>query len=292
MVAMKIFLAIFSTLVTYSTFSSAQNVTTPSVPSVPSVPSSAPVNNPPPTDAKINTADVATAIFSGKVVGKISFQGYTAASNKTVTYIKVEIESGLNNQTSVYPYHIHTTPLSPDGNCTSARGHLDPKNIGDPFICPSASPGSCQEGDLSGKYGKLQGSITGKAQSSYTDAFLSWTVPETTILGRSVVIHLFNGTRYACANITSGTSPTSAAIPVNSNENINIISTDNSTDTSNNSTSNGSIGKGTVLSTNGTESSSTKSAANDLKPISWATLSFLLVSIMATGFTMTSELSF
>jgi hypothetical protein len=105
------------------------------------------------------------------------------------------------NATDEYLYHIHTNPIPPSGDCKNALGHLDPLQVTDVLVCDPTLPQYCQEGDLSGKHGKLP--ALPNVQNSYTDPFLRFWPQPLSLLGRSIVIHLPNLTRIACGNITS-----------------------------------------------------------------------------------------
>lgn len=52
-------------------------------------------------------------------------------------------------------YHLHVGPVPTDGNCAGTGGHLDPYQRTDTPVCASASPATCEVGDLSGKWGTL-----------------------------------------------------------------------------------------------------------------------------------------
>lgn len=52
-------------------------------------------------------------------------------------------------------YHIHDQPVSGDGNCTTAKAHLDPYVRGEKPPCDTKDPANCQSGDLSGKHGNI-----------------------------------------------------------------------------------------------------------------------------------------
>jgi hypothetical protein len=115
-------------------------------------------------------------------------------------------------------YHVHVNPLDGFGSCSSAGPHLDPGNRTETPPCDPTAPQTCQAGDISGKYGKLNvtcasfryDSCTSPCESrltiptSVTDAYTTLTPGlSNSILGRSMVIHSANGTRIACANLTS-----------------------------------------------------------------------------------------
>lgn len=103
-----------------------------------------------------------------------------------------------------FAYHIHTDPVPANGNCSAAGKHLDPTSAGDATPCDAREPETCQVGDLSGKYGNVTaGAGDGEfVHVVYRDAFLSTDAASAAFVGgRSVVVHLNNGTRFACANL-------------------------------------------------------------------------------------------
>ena len=85
-------------------------------------------------------------------------------------------------------------------------GHYDPQgafqNPNYTTICNSQTPGNCEIGDLSGKFGNFQNAQT--VTEMYTDNTLLSLYGIYSILGRSIVIHFENGTRFVCANIIDG----------------------------------------------------------------------------------------
>lgn len=68
-------------------------------------------------------------------------------------------------------YHIHVLPVAEGGNCSSTLAHLDPFVRGEKPPCDPSAPETCQTGDLSGKYGKVEGSDP--FTDSYDDPFTS-----------------------------------------------------------------------------------------------------------------------
>lgn len=112
------------------------------------------------------------------------------------TFIKVEVLAGLFDDSSPdvkgpYAYHVHTNPVGEERDCakvsnpraliivpltdghSKALGHLDPLNVTESIICDPAFPKFCQEGDLSGKHGKFNGTSTGVIETfGYTDDYL------------------------------------------------------------------------------------------------------------------------
>ena len=118
----------------------------------------------------------------------------------------VSTRAGLSQHPDTsFLWHVHQYPFPLNGleNPCSASltgGHYDPlgANLQPNYtaIC-AVDQRNCEIGDLSGKFGRLNVSDTSVA---YTDPFLSL-YGEYSIIGRSVVIHLSNGTRLVCANV-------------------------------------------------------------------------------------------
>ncbi|KIO24893.1 hypothetical protein M407DRAFT_25753, partial [Tulasnella calospora MUT 4182] len=122
--------------------------------------------------------------------------------------VTVQVVKGLSDSSPYiqgpFLYHIHTNPVGQERNCTTALGHLDPLHLTDSLVCDPAFPQYCQEGDLSGKHGKLNGTSSGAIDTfSYEDDYIRWFPQDLSILGRSVVIHSANKTRLACGDIIS-----------------------------------------------------------------------------------------
>ncbi|KAG9039781.1 hypothetical protein FRB95_007208 [Tulasnella sp. JGI-2019a] len=147
------------------------------------------------------------------------FTGYTDGRG---TFVKVQVDSGLLANTSLpgpFLYHIHTNPVGEDGNCTAALGHLDPLAVSESLACDPYFPQYCQEGDLSSRHGKLNGTLDGSIDAfGYTDNYLRFFPEAFSILGRSIVIHSANKTRLACGNIIStldGTASSDGMVATN-----------------------------------------------------------------------------
>ena len=127
----------------------------------------------------------------------------------------VQIRTMFSNLPFSYalPYHVHEYPvdyrLLPTTRCGSTGGHHDPTGRLAAFgglysqYCNQNNRSACEEGDLSGKFGRL---VNGSFM--YTDDNLS-TNGRYGILYRSVVIHRVDGNsapRYVCASIEPTTS--------------------------------------------------------------------------------------
>ena len=138
----------------------------------------------------------AIARFQGDgVSGQIVFKQSSPFSPTTV---RIEL-SGLSSRAD--GYHVHEFPvdetISESSKCTAAGGHFNPRNI----VRNSSSPttfDAYEIGDLSGKFGGLldQNSFN----SNYSDPYLPMFGTES-IVGRSVVIHHPDDSRWLCANI-------------------------------------------------------------------------------------------
>jgi len=174
---------------------------------------------PPPSAAKpLHSALAANAISSltatANLTGHFNVSGqFSFALQPESNAVAVTISmNGLNalNSTAAYSYHIHTNPISSDGNCATALGHLDPLAVTDGLICSPQFSQYCQEGDLSGRHGKLSASEP-TSNVSYVDDYVRFWPQPFSILGRSVVVHLPNSTRIACGNITSTVDGTETA---------------------------------------------------------------------------------
>ncbi|KAL7409313.1 hypothetical protein BDY24DRAFT_403754 [Mrakia frigida] len=140
---------------------------------------------------------------------RFEFEGYL---DGTPTFVKIKALSGLysnftngGTQPAVnsFAYHIHTNPLV-NGSFASAFAHLDTLNLTEGYICNPAFPKYCQNGDLSGKHGNLNGTSNGKIPAfAYSDDFVRFFPEEFSLLGRSIILHGFNKTRLAGGDIIS-----------------------------------------------------------------------------------------
>jgi Cu/Zn superoxide dismutase len=145
-----------------------------------------------------------------QAIAKLKANGFEATVKFTQKSCHTEIELDFHcipdypGQTP-YPWHVHVKPVDNTGDCKSTGLHLDPANLNPggnstTYKCDPKNPKeTCELGDLSGKFGKLE-----PKQKTYKfsdpDLLL---IGEDGIIGRSIVIHLANSTRIACANITA-----------------------------------------------------------------------------------------
>ncbi|XP_072318477.1 uncharacterized protein cusr [Eucyclogobius newberryi] len=165
---------------------------------------------------------VARARFLSPVIGEVWF---TQLKNNPLSDVSIFLDlrygNPATNPTKNHNWHVHTFPISSerddsDGRCTTTEGHWNPFEVDTEHIsystrCNSASPLSCEVGDLSGKHTTMNLGVNAggvKAKHFFTDV-TSW-VPG--IAGRSIVIHQAEkaGPRIACANITVVRTPTAS----------------------------------------------------------------------------------
>ncbi|KAK6454671.1 superoxide dismutase [Scheffersomyces xylosifermentans] len=131
--------------------------------------------------------------FDKGVKGNVVF---SAKSGKTV---KVHVDmTGLPPSGGPFFYHIHDKSVPGDGNCEAVGLHFNP--YGASADCESQKDDSyCQVGDLSGKHGWID---TTCFETKYDDPFLSLNKKSKSyIVGKSVVFHFANMTKFACADI-------------------------------------------------------------------------------------------
>lgn len=148
----------------------------------------------------------ANAVFSQKnVKGTITFE---QAMPSSTTYINISL-TGLPSS-ELYQWHVHQYPFTAalSSPCSPANtgGHFDPLGASTlPNYSTNCNPSNvtaCEIGDLSGKFGLLNA-------SNLPDQLLDDTLSlygAQSIVGRSIVLHFQNGTRFVCANILPNSS--------------------------------------------------------------------------------------
>ncbi|KAI0889145.1 superoxide dismutase [Annulohypoxylon maeteangense] len=155
------------------------------------------------------------AFWGGSINGNV--RGHVAAtSGVDGNGIDYEVSfSNLPTEGGPFIYHIHVAPVPSDGNCTSTLAHLDQTIRGEDPACDPARPASCQQGDLSGKYGKINGSAPFAAK--FHDPYTSLVEGDGAYFGnRSLVFHFNNKTRISCANFSVLSSNTTSPYPTGS----------------------------------------------------------------------------
>jgi hypothetical protein len=94
----------------------------------------------------------AYASFEGDICGVLVFKGMVDTT--VVVETLGDGISGLDESFGPFPYHgisptcvaytVHVNSVPTDGNCTACGGHLDPKHVGDAFVCNPNAPECCQ----------------------------------------------------------------------------------------------------------------------------------------------------
>ncbi|XP_015786399.1 uncharacterized protein LOC107363652 [Tetranychus urticae] len=160
----------------------------------------------------------AVATFYFPVAGRIIFrQEADQPTSEATVFADLSYSDGTYNDTTDFPWHIHTNPPNNDfyswkDRCNSTGPHYDPFSVGhssyDTFCTPD-NPFRCELGDLAKKSG-LKMSIAGYSGSKqvklfYTDEFLPLSGAYS-IIGKSIVVHDINGpvqrgNRLACTPI-------------------------------------------------------------------------------------------
>ncbi|KAL7273644.1 Cell surface superoxide dismutase [Cu-Zn] 4 [Rhizina undulata] len=85
------------------------------------------------------------------VSGKLTF---APSSHGSAIDVVVDLRI-VNGTAGPFGYHVHEKSVPADGNCTGTGGHLDPMMRSVDPACDATQPGTCQVGDLAGKYGKI-----------------------------------------------------------------------------------------------------------------------------------------
>ncbi|CAI9738845.1 XP_029649477.2uncharacterized protein LOC115223173 [Octopus vulgaris] len=110
----------------------------------------------------------------------------------------------LNDRASAYHIHVYPVPqrISLNDQCSNDEiaGHWNPFQVKKSESPPPGNGTNDQYevGDLSGKFGKLNG------RDSFSEVYWDWNLPlfeEYSIIGRSFVVHRTDGSRWFCANV-------------------------------------------------------------------------------------------
>lgn len=101
-----------------------------------------------------------------------------------------------------FVYHIHENPVPEGGDCEGVGAHFNPYGAS-PDCDSQESHDYCQIGDLSGKYGFID---TTCFQADYCDPYISLNhSAKAGIIGRSIVFHNADLSKFACATIRYAT---------------------------------------------------------------------------------------
>ncbi|KAF1975090.1 Cu,Zn superoxide dismutase-like protein [Bimuria novae-zelandiae CBS 107.79] len=168
-------------------------------------------------DAPVIESNPIGAQYEALLKGKKDWSSLTGsvkiASAANGTGVSVEIAlAGLPTEGGPFMYHIHEKAVPEDGNCTAAGAHLDPYKRGEVPLCDASKKQTCQTGDLSGKHGNITST---SFAATYNDAYLATLLSDPSYFGdKSIVVHLSNKTRIACANfkqLSPGNASTTAS---------------------------------------------------------------------------------
>jgi Cu/Zn superoxide dismutase len=124
-------------------------------------------------------------------------KGFISISPQVVGSILQVNLTGLSGKAG--GYHVHRFPVS-NSDCSTTSGHFNPFNVayGNQSSLGDGSSDQFEVGDLSGLFGSLAGTETA-AFTTFSRNLLSEGLHG--ILGRSIVIHFENGSRWQCATI-------------------------------------------------------------------------------------------
>ncbi|KAK3363133.1 superoxide dismutase [Lasiosphaeria hispida] len=139
--------------------------------------------------------EVWVATFNGSqgVKGTVTAVGATIGVNYTVDV------TGLPTEKGPFSFHVHLKAVPESGSCADTGTHLDSFVRGTDPPCASASPQTCEVGDLSGKYGKVAGPTALKV---FNDAYSALDKIMLGYIGdRAIVFHDASSARIACATL-------------------------------------------------------------------------------------------
>lgn len=137
--------------------------------------------------------------FSQTVLGNVIF---TAKDGK---FVEVHVDmTGLPAEGGPFQFHIHEGAVPSDGDCDKVGAHLDPYH-GNKDCELQKDDSFCEIGDLSGKHGWIN---TTCFETKFYDQFISLNKKsKSSVLGKSLVFHFANSTKFACANIELASKP-------------------------------------------------------------------------------------
>ncbi|GEQ67544.1 hypothetical protein JCM33374_g1209 [Metschnikowia sp. JCM 33374] len=129
------------------------------------------------------------ATFDRGITGSLTFSSFFG-------YVAVRVRiAGLPRTGGPFMYHIHERAISSSRDCASALGHFNPYD----GTLNARTWALHEVGDLSGKHGTIPGT---SYRRTYIDPYCSLNPWNRAYFGRlSIVVHLNDGTRIACANI-------------------------------------------------------------------------------------------
>ncbi|KAK2767808.1 hypothetical protein FQN54_003967 [Arachnomyces sp. PD_36] len=162
------------------------------------------------TEAPVVTDNPVGATYEALFVksADIDIRGSVSlSSGATGTGAIVDIDLfGLpDEELGPFSYHIHVAPVPMDGDCAGTEGHLDPYGRTDEPPCDPETPNNCEVGDLSGKWGTVEGA---SFRDVYLDPYVSLEPDTPAFAGNgSITIHDVDGNRITCATLVQLTIP-------------------------------------------------------------------------------------
>eukprot|EP00924_Labyrinthula_sp_SR-Ha-C_P002295 snap_masked-scaffold_19-processed-gene-6.36-mRNA-1 protein AED:0.04 eAED:1.00 QI:0/-1/0/1/-1/1/1/0/649 len=163
----------------------------------------------------LSISRLATANFyNSGVDGSITFSQDSADTNVAVSVALNGLQNVYNKNAGLSGWHVHQYPVSTNGvTFNSAQsgcgpdftgGHYNPNGVDlENYLCATEDHSLCEAGDLSGKFGFLDGLASLEEEFTDNDPNVSLTLfGEDSIVGRAIVLHeAGSGARFACANI-------------------------------------------------------------------------------------------
>jgi hypothetical protein len=137
--------------------------------------------------------------FTGDVTGSVN-----ATANDDGRGVKYSINvSGFNGKIGPFPWHIHEHKVE-GGDCKTALAHQNLNHVDPEKKCDTNAPETCENGDMSGKHGKISALMYGgflNYAAQFVDLYTSTNSDHPAYIGNlSIVIHLPDKSRLACAN--------------------------------------------------------------------------------------------
>jgi Cu/Zn superoxide dismutase len=163
--------------------------------------------------ATLTPTSLRTAVAK-PVLSSVHEGSETVAPNVTVIFEQPISSDAVRVYASVYdeagngdklPWHVHVFPVPSSGDCAGTRGHLD--------TTFHNAAGVEEAGDLSARHGVFDLTNTDDNYNVFKvfeDTAISLDPSKINIIGRSVTLHLENGTRLSCGTIL----PEGSAEPV------------------------------------------------------------------------------